>query len=143
MSVFWEWEKDRVCRDMAEQGASAAMIAPAVGKSRCAVVGYCRRHGIQLKGRLFGRNANQGKGISKASAKRVEKAEEASQPVALPPAVPIAQKPIPARSLLTAGPFECRFPIGPDPANLIICGDQVQYGSSYCSFHHRRCWVPR
>lgn len=52
MRPVWTDSQLKTLRKMASDGFSSGMIAPAVGKTRMAVVGKCDREGIQLHGRV-------------------------------------------------------------------------------------------
>ncbi len=43
------------------------------------------------------------------------------------------------KALLDLEDNDCRFPFGED--TIMFCGEAKQEKSSYCAFHHRKCWM--
>ncbi len=43
------------------------------------------------------------------------------------------------KTLLELEDHDCRFPFGDEV--IMFCGEARQEKSSYCPFHHRKCWV--
>ncbi|MFG1339583.1 GcrA family cell cycle regulator [Xanthobacter autotrophicus] len=46
------------------------------------------------------------------------------------------------RLLIDCERLHCRWPVDGSGADLVVCGDLVRDGSSYCEAHHARAHVP-
>ena len=46
------------------------------------------------------------------------------------------------RLLIDCERLHCRWPVDGGGAHLMVCGDAVQPGSSYCPRHHARAYAP-
>lgn len=43
------------------------------------------------------------------------------------------------KTLMEIEDHDCRYPFGDEV--IMFCGEAKQEKSSYCAFHHRKCWV--
>ncbi len=125
-------------RELAGNGEnlSAGEMAVEFGCSRNAVIGACKRNGINLprkssggvKRQFHGRKANPGWQRKFKFTAPVEKPME----VKLADVVPLNL----TLDELELG--ECRYPYGEGP--FLFCGNPIEHGS-YCAAHHKLCWV--
>lgn len=159
MSEGWSEERVARLRAMVEEGASAAVIAEALGDvSRPAVIGKCHRLGLELKlppggeGQRLAREADAGVAVMPRRAMapapaRQPKAVSAARPAPAPIPVIIEPEvdPTPKRWPKPAGPEavtldqlrggHCHMPLWGDAARSgLYCGKPVRAeGQSWCA----------
>jgi hypothetical protein len=125
-------------RDIVIAGIAAGLFArqistQLVGRSRCAVVGFCHRNGLKLPGKPVADPSEKvRRRRAKARANYVPKRPRPLEP---------GEEPRPgAMALLDLEDGMCRWPSG-TAAPYTFCGQEV-YHQSYCLYHSRQAVRP-
>ncbi len=123
----WTPEQDKTARDMADDGFSPAQIGAAIGRTRNAVLGYGKRHGISM-------------------APRSTKAADVDEP-----ALRLRERPAPfsfepsTAVPATAVPFYqvtgCRWVFGRADFDALTCNAPRVAGLSWCAEHAARVYT--
>jgi GcrA cell cycle regulator len=129
------WPQERVERLKAlnAEGLSAGRIAQELGVvTRNAVIGKLKRMKIAL-----------------ASARSEARRQRATSPRPRPPAprpeqvsITCDEPPSLAIPIAETREGQCRWIASEPTAECTCCGHKTRRGSSYCEFHHARCWAP-
>lgn len=144
-STLWSIKEQDTARRMAAGGATAALIAATIGRTRNSVIGWLNRAGLGLSGKPKKPRPSR----AKPKVERRAKPKAPPRPrYALNPfpmgAQPMPPLPLPKRTplpplgdLMTATATQCRW-IDTAPA---ICARRTQDGSSYCQHHHAIVYI--
>lgn len=125
-------------------GWSASQCAEILpGKTRNAILGKTHRLALPYRSPMRIRPARPAGTPTPPRAPRQPKTAKATteppQP-RQPASPPITFAKLRRSNVIT----QCRYPIGPvtDTATTLYCGTPTAAGSSYCAYHHARCWKP-
>jgi GcrA cell cycle regulator len=141
--IPWTAERETELRRMRADGASAGVIAKAMGVTRNAVIGKAMRLGLARK-------------VSTASKLRLPRPPRPEPKIRhvipfIPPTkstevMDLADEDIPAaqhKTLMQLRDCDCRWPIGhPGAAGFFFCGGSIMPGLPYCASHARRAYQP-
>lgn len=141
---LWSIQDQATAQRMAKEGATAALIAATIGRTRNSVIGWLNRAGLGLMGKPKKERPSR----AKPAVERRAKPKPVRPRYALSPfpsgANPLPPLPLPKRTplpplgdLMTATATQCRW-IDTAPA---ICARKVRHGSSYCPHHHAIVYV--
>lgn len=146
-STLWSMTDQVTAKRMAAEGATAAVIAATIGRTRNSVIGWLNRAGLGLMGKPKKPRPSR----AKPEVERRAKPKAPPRPrYALNPfpmgAQPMPPLPLPKREplpplghLMTATATQCRW-IDEAPA---ICGRPIKHDrSSYCRHHHAIVFIP-
>lgn len=128
----WPLERVERLKALNADGLSAERIARELGDvTRNAVIGKLRRMNIAL-----------------ASARSEARRQRPAPPRPRPPAArpePVSithdEPPSLAIPIAEIRDGQCRWIAGEPTSECTCCGHKTQRGSSYCEFHHARCWT--
>lgn len=147
-STLWSMQDQATAQRMAAEGATAAVIAATLGRTRNSVIGWLNRAGLGL----LGKPKKDRPSRAKPAVERRAKPKAPPRPrysVAFPymtganPMPPMRlpkREPLPPLGdLMTATATQCRW-IDEAPA---ICGRDIKLGSSYCPHHHAIVYVKK
>lgn len=148
MSLDWTDKDVATLSSMWSNGHSARDIADRIGVSRNAVIGKARRIGLAIHVNAVVERekkpaAPKKEKVSKAKL-RVKTVSPVPLPVEEPPPI-VASIAAPRSLCLTLIELEshnCRWPYG-ERSSLTFCGNDVDHGKIFCTYHCRVAYVPR
>lgn len=145
---LWSIQDQATAQRMAKEGATAALIAATIGRTRNSVIGWLNRAGLGLSGKPKKDRPSRAKPVVERRAKpkapprprfaagyAYMTGANPMPPMKLPKRAPLP----PLGNLMTATSKQCRW-IDEAPA---ICGRDVKHGSSYCAHHHAIVYVKK
>ena len=134
--MSWDSEKVEQMLALLKSGMRPKLVGQQIGMTKNAVIGKCRRMGVELQDGKAGRPRTQVKQDRPRNHR--PKRSSVSLPADHVPQArlePVTKLPFRAITLVELKENDCRYPHGNGP--FFFCGQQKMEEGSYCEFHHR------
>jgi hypothetical protein len=116
----WSAEEKDTALTMRDQGYSATLIGRAIGRSRCAVLGWLHRN--KPRGDFAKSTKFSAKTVKFATDADAQNYDAASHKL----------------TMMELGRNECKFPVEGEGYEARFCGQHTE--GTYCAHHHARCY---
>lgn len=133
--VTWDAATIERLRQMRAEGMGSGPIAKALGCTRNAVIGICRRRGIPTPNRANHRDDLPAKVATPLPSPPIITPKPYVPPP--PPVFSEPSQPVPTAALL---PHHCRFVVSEDALPFEHCGRHRAYPGYWCSTHRNLVW---
>lgn len=142
---MWTDETVARLREQWVSGASASVIAAALGTSRNAVLGKVHRLKLPARKTLSTAPkaiANRKRAVRLGLPTPTRRYERAPNRPYIPPA-PVAEATPRFIALFDLMSGDCRWPMNEPPEEYLFCASAVLEGSPYCAAHHQLAYRPQ